>query len=163
MMPSDFIPYAESSGLIVRLGRDIFKNVCELLSKFDIEQYGMHYIEVNLSIVQLQQENMADDFIQLMNEYNIPANRINFEVTESSYSKNHLVLQNINKLIENGSSISLDDFGTGSSNLEYIIHQLEEAEKLLVDYIQGFYFSKPLYDDDFMDFIKSQEYNKDLN
>jgi EAL domain-containing protein (putative c-di-GMP-specific phosphodiesterase class I) len=155
---------------------------------------------------------MADDFIQLMNEYNIPANRINFEVTESSYSKNHLVLQNINKLIENGSSISLDDFGTGSSNLEYIIsvpadiikfdkmmvqayftdnntklvmndiikmikslnkkivfegieelHQLEEAEKLLVDYIQGFYFSKPLYDDDFMDFIKSQEYNKDLN
>ena len=212
MMPSDFIPYAESSGLIVRLGRDIFKNVCELLSKFDIEQYGMHYIEVNLSIVQLQQENMADDFIQLMNEYNVPANRINFEVTESSYSKNHLVLQNINKLIENGSSISLDDFGTGSSNLEYIIsvpadiikfdkmmvqayftdnntklvmndiikmikslnkkivfegieelHQLEEAEKLLVDYIQGFYFSKPLYDDDFMDFIKSQEYNKDLN
>jgi EAL domain-containing protein (putative c-di-GMP-specific phosphodiesterase class I) len=147
-----------------------------------------------------------------MNEYNISANRINFEVTESSYSKNHLVLQNINKLIENGSSISLDDFGTGSSNLEYIIsvpadiikfdkmmvqayftdnntklvmndiikmikslnkkivfegieelHQLEEAEKLLVDYIQGFYFSKPLYDDDFMDFIKSQEYNKDLN
>lgn len=211
MMPSDFIPYAEASGLIVRLGRDVFKSVCELLKRFDIEKYGMHYIEVNLSIVQLQQENMADDFIALMKEYGIPSNRFNFEVTESSYSKNHLVLQNINKLIENGSSISLDDFGTGSSNLEYIIsvpadiikfdkmmvqayftdsntklvmndiikmikslnkkivfegieelHQLEEAEKLLVDYIQGFYFSKPLYDDDFMEFIKSQEYNQDV-
>lgn len=212
IMPGLFIPYAEASGLIVKLGRDIMREVCKFLNEFDISKYGMEYVEVNLSIVQLQQENMANEFIAMLKEYNIDPKLINFEVTESSYSKNHLVLQNINRLIENGSSISLDDFGTGSSNLEYIINlpadiikfdkvmvqsyftdsntrlvmndivkmiktlnkkivfegieelsQLQEAEKLLVDYIQGFYFSKPLFKDNFIEFVKTRDYNSEVS
>ena len=202
--PANFIDYAEETGLIVDIGKNVFINVCDMLNKFDIREYGMNYIEVNLSIVQLNIDGFAEDFINIMKEKNIDPSLINFEITESSYSKSVYVLENINKLIDYGSKFSLDDFGTGSSNLEYIVNmpvniikfdkmmvnsyfknestkvvindiikmikalkleivfegvedsnQLEGSKNLGVDFVQGFYYSRPICEEDFITFIKT--------
>lgn len=204
MMPGDFIPIAEQSNLIIPIGERVFKNVCKFIKKYDIENLGMRYIEINLSIAQCEKKTLAYDFKNIISEVGVNASLINLEITEtaSSEAKNSL-LQNMSDLILQGISFSLDDFGTGQSNLDYMVsmpisiikfdktmvqsyfnrynakiimvniidmikqlglhivaegvetkEQLDALSKLEIDYIQGFYFSKPLPKDEFLEFIK---------
>ncbi len=120
--PGRFIPVAESNGMIMRLGEQVFKKVCLFLRNNDISRMGMEYIEVNLSVVQCGYEHLAADFIKIMKDYAIPPKEINFEITESaSLGTKSTLLKNMDKLMEIGVNFSLDDFGTGQSNLNYII------------------------------------------
>ena len=144
-----------------------------------------------------------------MNKYHIPPNFINFEITETSYISNDEVFkENVNKLREMGSTISMDDFGSGYSNLleilkmdyalvkldkefvwncldmekpenmrmldytinflkDYGLHILAEGvetmdqAKLLIDkgveYLQGFYYSRPVPEEEYLSFLKTQK------
>lgn len=201
--PGLFIEVAEKNGMIIRLGEMVFEKVCRFIKEHRIEQYGMEYIEVNLSVVQCADENLADNFIEIMERYNINPRMINLEITESaSLNAKKILLDNMMCLINYGVKFSLDDFGTGQSNLNYIvdmpvdivkfdrymtnayfenkkakyvmnaamhmIHGMEleivsegiETEKqyeamlnLGIAYIQGYYFSKPLPEPEFLQFI----------
>lgn len=201
--PSDFIPVAESNGMILELGETVFRKVCRFFVEQRLEQYGIHYIEVNLSVVQCAYQGLSEDFIAIMKEYGVDPKYINLEITESaSLSAKQLLLENMEKLIDYGVHFSLDDFGTGQSNLNYIVDmpvdivkfdremsqaffkdekakyvmnaamqmiqgmelqivsegieeagQYEAMEKMNIDYIQGFYFSKPLPEKEFLEFI----------
>ncbi len=202
--PGRFIPIAEETGQIIPLGEEIFRQVCDLRKKEDITLLGVRYIEVNLSVVQFDQESLASDFIAIMKEYQIPPSKINLEITETaSTNAKRILMLNMTSLIDYGVRFSLDDFGTGRSNLDYFVdmpvdiikfdngftwayfksqkarcvmesvvsmvkrmglqivsegvetkEQLETMCSLGVDYIQGYYFSKPIPREEFLEFVR---------
>ena len=210
--PGIFIPIAEQTGKIIYLGRLIFEQVCQFITKNDLRQYGIHYIEINLSTVQCSHDYLAADFIRIMNEYGIDPSMINLEITETaSLSEKRKLLNNMKLLMDYGAHFSLDDFGTGQSNLNYIIdmpvnivkfdrelsnayfnsgkakyvmdaaiqmihgmkleivsegietaEQYEIMENLGINYIQGYYFSKPLPQKEFLEFIQKQNTRNSL-
>lgn len=204
--PAAFISVAERNGKILQLGEIVFDKVCRFFTEQHLEQYGLHYIEVNLSVVQCSYKQLADDYISIMEKYRINPGYINLEITESaSMSAKKTLLGNMHRLMEYGVHFSLDDFGTGQSNLNYIVDMpvdivkfdremsqaffrdekaqyvmnaamqmihgmqlkivsegIEEEEQyrkmaqLGIDYIQGYYFSKPLPETEFVDFMKDK-------
>ncbi len=201
--PASFIPVAERNGDIIQLGEIVFDKVCRFFTEEQLERYGLHYIEVNLSVVQCGYKQLADDYIRIMEKYRMHPDCINLEITESaSMSAKKTLLGNMRRLREYGVHFSLDDFGTGQSNLNYIVEmpvdivkfdremsqaffrdekaqyvmnaamqmiqgmqlkivsegiedkqQYLEMEKLGIDYIQGYYFSKPLPEKEFLEFL----------
>ncbi len=119
--PEKFIPIAEKNGLIVEMGEMIFEKVCKFIHDNNLKENGIEYIEVNISPVQLIQVDFADRVKSIMEKYGVTPDQINIEITETaSIASMSVVKENINKLVEYGISFSLDDYGSGSSNIEYI-------------------------------------------
>ena len=112
--PATFIEIAERNGTILKLGEIIFENVCTFIETSDVLQYGLEYIEVNLSVVQCEHEDLAKEFIGIMRKHNISGETINLEITETATlaSKKKLIA-NMIALRNYGVGFSLDDFGTG--------------------------------------------------
>lgn len=203
VMPSDFIEYAEKNGMILKLGEAVFRKVCEFIQRMHVDEYGIEYIEVNLSVVQCMQTDMARILKNIMGEYQIPPYRINFEITETATGSGKAIDKNMRELLDYGCSFSLDDYGSGYSNLTYVVNlpvKIIKIDKLITDnyfvsekvriateytiemlhklgmeivvegvdseekylafkklnaeYIQGYYFSKPLPKDRVLNFIQ---------
>ena len=204
--PIKFIPVAESNGLISQIGEIVFDKVCAFIDKNQLrERHGIKYVEVNLSVRQCEDPKLAETCIGIMKKYALDPSCINLEITESAsiQTKNNL-LKNMQKLMDYGVKFSLDDFGNGESNLNYIIempvaivkfdrdmsqayfanqkakfvmeaamHMIHEMEleivsegvetkeqmeaivSLGIEYIQGYYFSKPLSGQEFLQFIQA--------
>lgn len=121
--PEIFIPLAEREGYILTIGEFVFTEVCKFYSENKLNEKGIDYIEVNLSAVQCMQYKLADEFIAIMHKYGLSSNQINFEITETSAMQtNNAVKLNINYFLDHGTSLSLDDYGTGYSNISYLYH-----------------------------------------
>ena len=71
MPPGLFIPVAEDSGQILELGERVFEKVCHFLRHTEVLQLGLHYIEVNLSVVQCEKIDLAERLISIANTYEI--------------------------------------------------------------------------------------------
>jgi EAL domain-containing protein (putative c-di-GMP-specific phosphodiesterase class I) len=121
--PEKFIPIAEESGLIQRVGHYVLERVCYDLREH--KQYlslmGIEGISVNLSAPQLYSKNLVADIRHVINEFNVDSSSIEFEITES------MLMNDIDKAItvmkglrDLGCRISIDDFGTGYSSLSYL-------------------------------------------
>ena len=203
--PDLFIPAAERSGAILDIGRIVLEEVCSFIGSEEYRKLGLHYIEVNLSVIQCMEPGLVDQVLDTFNRYHIAANEVNLEITETAVSdKREVMDDNINRLFNEGICFSLDDFGTGYSNMHRIASlplsiikidktlvddsenitmqivientvkmvkslgmkivvegvetktQLEHFEELRCDYIQGYYFSKPLPKDEFVSFIQAK-------
>ncbi|MGL4774265.1 MAG: putative bifunctional diguanylate cyclase/phosphodiesterase [Clostridium sp.] len=119
--PVEFIPIAESTRLILPIGRFVFEEVFKKIKHFLNDGYDNFKIAVNVSEVQLRYDNIIDDLEELIAEYDVPPKYIEIEITESvlmkSFDKNIHRLEKIKNL---GISIALDDFGTGYSSLNYL-------------------------------------------
>lgn len=138
--PGSFISVAEKNGLIIKLGEIVFEKVCKLLNEYDISEYGLQYIEVNLSVVQCAYPKLAEDYIQIMKRYGINPAYINLEITESaSLTAKNILLDNMEQLMEYGVRFSLDDFGTGQSNLNYIVDMPVDIVKFDKDMINAYF------------------------
>ncbi len=122
IMPGDFIQVAEKNGLIIELGKVVFRKACMFMKENKLYESGIRYLEINLSAVQCVKEELAQQYIDIMEELDIDPKMINLEITETAaLSSKEILLRNMNKLIEYGVEFSLDDFGTGYSNLNYIM------------------------------------------
>lgn len=204
--PGVFIDIAEESGMILRLGEIVFEKVCQFIKRCPLEYFGLHYIEVNLSVVQCSYEDLAQDYIRIMERYQVAPANINLEITESaSTNAKKTLLGNMAELMEYGVKFSLDDFGTGQSNLNYIVdmpvdlvkfdrsmtssyfengkaryvmeaaihmihgmnleivsegietaEQFRTMEELGISHIQGYYFSKPLPEEEFIQYLETK-------
>ncbi|MCD8313022.1 MAG: EAL domain-containing protein [Bacteroidales bacterium] len=138
--PGEFIPIAESNGLIIRLGERVFDKVCEFLKNNEPEALGIHYIEVNLSVVQCEQRNLAGRYMRIMRKYDTNPWYINLEITETgTLSAKNTLLENMNILAKKGVSFSLDDFGNGQSNLDYMIDMPVSVMKLDMNMTQAYF------------------------
>lgn len=114
--PSNFIPIAESSGLIAPIGQWVLKQVVDLLAK----QPNLPPISINLTAQELLSPNFADDTLSLLKATGVAAERIEFEVTERTAIDNLQAVQQIASLFKNGCKISIDDFGTGATRFDYL-------------------------------------------
>lgn len=119
--PEEFIPIAEKNGLIVEMGEIIFEKICRFIHDFRLHNTLVEYIEVNISPLQLMQYDFADKMISLMERYEVKPHQINIEITETANMSISVVIEkNINKLVQYGITLSLDDYGSGNANIGYI-------------------------------------------
>ncbi len=204
--PEILIPAAEKSGAIHKIGAFVFEEVCRFISSEDFKRLNLKYIEVNLSVAQCMRRDLADNILETMQRYHVTSDKINLEITETAAANTQKIMTaNLNKLSEAGLSFSLDDYGTGYSNMKRVIQlplkiikldksfvdeqhnpkmwivlqntvkmikdmEMEivvegiETEEMLrtftdlkCDFIQGYFFSKPIPEPDFIQFISNAQ------
>lgn len=201
MPPGLFIPTAERNGMIIEIGDRVFEKVCEFIENHSLKDLGLKYISVNLSVNQLLYPDLVPSFMQHMEDHKVRPEEINIEITESA-DVSPEIMDRVMKIFHVlGIRLSLDDYGTGYSNLmrlmsedfvnikidksvldktaesetarrfyadligavrtfgKHIIQEGVVSEEQLdyvlssgVDMIQGFYFSKPLSEDEFIEY-----------
>lgn len=143
ILPNEFIPIAEEARLIKTLGERIFDMSCKFLNKQVKENLPLDYLEINLSVVQCEQNDLSKRFIDIIEKYRLPPSMINLEITETaSIRTKQRLLENMAQLISYGSSFSLDDFGSGQSNLNYIVSMPVAIVKLDMNMTKS-YFTEP--------------------
>ena len=201
--PEIFIPASEKSGEIHQIGIFVFEEICKFIKSDEFEELGLDYIEINLSVVQCMQSSLANDLLEILHKYDVSPDKINLEITETAMASSHdTMMDNLNILAKEGITFSLDDYGTGFSNIQRIItmplsivkldksfidkihnpdyqvimsntikmlkdlnlkivsegvegeNQLGFLNEQECDYIQGYYFSKPLPKEEFTKFLK---------
>ncbi|MBO7452803.1 MAG: EAL domain-containing protein [Clostridiales bacterium] len=208
--PDEFIPASERNGAILEIGKMVFEEVCRFYQEGRLKALGIEYVEVNLSVVQCMSRDLEKIFEEILQKYSLNASCINLEITESATAENRkLLIDKIDILRAQGFSFSLDDYGTGYSNISYMyempfniikidksilwkaidpetgkgqsnaliylentIRMLKEMnycvlvegvesleQKLFLeehecDYLQGYYFSKPVHEKVFADYLK---------
>ncbi|MCQ2505961.1 MAG: EAL domain-containing protein [Lachnospiraceae bacterium] len=203
ILPYEFIELAEKNASIIQLGRQVFEKVCKFIAANDIKKYGLKYISVNFSPVQCMQADIAADVNKAIRENHVDPSLITIEITESvQLNSFEHASKMMNRIKMNGIKFSLDDYGTGFSNLSYIgqmnfdvvkldrslivayfekgvellpntvkmfkelklpmvaegIETKEQAEALRefgCETLQGYYFAKPLPEEEFVEYMKN--------
>jgi diguanylate cyclase (GGDEF)-like protein len=119
--PGFFIPLAEESGLIVPVGEWILRAACRDTRDW-YQRYGLPLrVGVNLSPLQLRQPGFVERVASVLEETGLDPRQLDLEVTESISMKSIPgLLETLHGLRGLGCSISIDDFGTGQSSLDYI-------------------------------------------
>lgn len=121
--PDAFIPLAEKNGLIIPIGEYVFETVCRMMAQTDISKYGIEYIEINLSAMQCIQKDLRERFAEIRNKYQIPAEMINLEITETATIQSSEQLKTfMDNMNQDGIAFSLDDYGSGLASVNYLIH-----------------------------------------
>nr|WP_106783906.1 bifunctional diguanylate cyclase/phosphodiesterase [Lysinibacillus timonensis] len=118
--PSQFIPLAESSGLIIPIGDWVLEQVCQNLQTWKRSGFRPVRIAVNISPKQFKQEDFAAKIEQLLNKYDIEPKYLELEITESAMVNVNKTQSILTKLKQLGVFVSVDDFGTGYSSLSYL-------------------------------------------
>lgn len=118
LSPDDFIPYAETSGLIVPLGYWVIDNVFKQVRNHFDKGYTPIKYSINLSAKQLEDKDFVGKVEELYKKYMINSDHIVFEITESSAMSNpERSYRVLSQLKEMGFQLAMDDFGTGYSSL----------------------------------------------
>ena len=121
LSPAEFIPVAEETGLINKIGKRVIEEVLMQQKLFSEKGFAIKPIAVNLSPRQLLDEDLAEFIRQKLNEYQASPKWLSFEITESVLlDHKEETLKMLNKIRKLGISIALDDFGTGYSSLNYL-------------------------------------------
>lgn len=205
--PGVFIPIFEKNGFISKLDFYIWECVCKQLKEWKDSVVPLFPVSVNVSRVNLYNPNLSKIIIELTKKYDVEPKYFNIEITESVYTDDNVMIDDItSQLRNNGFTILMDDFGSGYSSLnvlkdvqvdmlkmdmmfmfkakydgraETIIssvirmakwlnipviaegvdkaEQVEFLKSVGCDYIQGFYFSKPLPVAEYEKLISDQE------
>jgi EAL domain-containing protein (putative c-di-GMP-specific phosphodiesterase class I) len=118
--PNEFIPVAEDIGLIVKMTQQAVKQgLIDLRQWYDMGHEP--YLSINLSVKDLEQSSLADDFSVLIEASGLPPSLIRFEITESALMIDiDKAIDTMHKLTQLGVILALDDFGTGYSSLKYL-------------------------------------------
>jgi EAL domain-containing protein (putative c-di-GMP-specific phosphodiesterase class I) len=120
--PSDFIPAAERTGLIVPLGRWVLREACRQKAAWRAAfgELSPATIGVNVSGRQLQEPGFADDVADAVHEFGLDPHNLVLEVTETAVLTGGPALDTLKALHTFGVKLALDDFGTGQSSLGLI-------------------------------------------
>jgi diguanylate cyclase (GGDEF)-like protein len=121
--PSDFIPLAEDTGLIVPLGLWILKRACQQLCQWQWQSPANRslFMSVNLSGKQVAQPDLVENIRDILDETHVDAKHLKLEITESAVMENaEMAARLLKRLKALGVQLSIDDFGTGYSSLSYL-------------------------------------------
>lgn len=144
--PDKFISIAETSGLMLKLGELILELVFDDISHLQKDNKQTINVSINISVIQLLQNNFVDHLLDRLHKYNLSAANITLEITESVFIEdiNH-IKPKLERLIGHGITFSMDDFGTGYSSLNLLsklpIKELK-IDKSFVDQIDTNYQSR---------------------
>ena len=144
--PGEFISVYERNGIIGRLDQYMWRNVCRLLRKWIDEGRDPNPISVNVSRVNIYNPQLVRIFKKLITEYQIPAELLNLELTESAFMEDQeMIMKTMSNLHQLGFKIMMDDFGSGYSSLNVLKDM--EVDYLKVD----------------MKFLQDQEFDKSIS
>ncbi len=134
IQPDQFIPLAETSGLIVPLGRWALESACAEAATWDPPVC----LSVNLSPLQFRQPDLPQQIADVLERTGLPAERLDLEVTEGLLlDESDLVLKTMRGLKEKGIRITLDDFGTAYASLSYLRRFPFDRIKIDKSFIRG--------------------------
>lgn len=119
--PAVFIPLFESNGFIMELDKYVFERVCKDLRNWLDKGTDVVPISVNLSQMQLYNQNLVKDYDYIRQKYNIPPELLELELTETTLFENAQIMHDmVVQLREKGFQILMDDFGKGYSSLNML-------------------------------------------
>jgi EAL domain-containing protein (putative c-di-GMP-specific phosphodiesterase class I) len=121
IMPAEFIPLAEETGMIVSIGRFVLREACRQARIWQEEKSVMRAVHVNLSALELRQSDLIETVRAAIDEAGIDPADLVLEITESQLledAENSVAA--LHALRELGVRLALDDFGTGYSSLSYL-------------------------------------------
>ncbi|MBH0229816.1 EAL domain-containing protein [Halobacillus yeomjeoni] len=208
--PGEFFPIIEEKGLSSEVDFWVFDKVLKTLNDWNSKGVDYPLISINISAINLNNDNIAEELLKRIKNYRIPTSKIELELTETALI-NDKAVSVIKVLRESGLRIAIDDFGTGYSTLSYLkkisfdtlkidklfISDLDESlvtkallrsmitlgEELNIDVIaegvetldilnnyldvggnqvQGFLFSKPLKEIEFIKVLKKGKLQKNI-
>lgn len=210
--PSEFIPIAEETGMIIDITFIVLDKVCKFINKLLADGIEIESVHVNFSALQFSQPNLAESVLEIIRRNNTPASALKIEFTESTLARNSQTVTDFAaEMRQHGIQMGLDDFGTGYSNFATVIDipfgemkldksmvwaaienkksavavkdivrvfkhlgmdvtaegvETEEQRRMVVDFgvdqIQGFYYSRPLHENDMEEFMR-KEYGNTKN
>ncbi|MFT5988412.1 MAG: diguanylate cyclase (GGDEF)-like protein [Marinobacter psychrophilus] len=138
VMPDEFIPLAERSGLIVPIGYWVIDQACQRLRELADLGFAELVLAVNLSFRQFHDRKMTETIFRIIYNANIDTSLLELELTESAMMHDpEYARQCLRELNELGVSFALDDFGTGFSSLSNLQHFPIALVKIDKSFVQG--------------------------
>ena len=135
--PGEFIPYAEESTLIRRIGAWTLESACDTVSRFTREVPDFR-LYVNLSGGQLSDPGLLDSMMAVIGARNVRSANLGFEITESMAMKDpRLTHETVAGLRKRGFKVAIDDFGTGYSSLAYLTSLDPDVIKIDKSFVDG--------------------------
>lgn len=138
LSPTHFLSVAEENGLIGQIGDWVLTNVCQQLRHWQDQQYPINRVAVKISGLQFHKSNFCTQISELLESYQLDANRLELQLTENVVMSD--VDVNIERLIQLkniGVYLTVDHFGTGYSSLSYLKRFPIDALKIDRSFIQG--------------------------
>ncbi|MDD2789077.1 MAG: EAL domain-containing protein [Sulfurimonas sp.] len=119
--PGEFIPIAEESGQIIKIGDWVLKTAIKQMKKWQDEGLQDMIVAVNLSAVQFKQANFSEHILEILQSVGLAHEYLELELTEAvTMNDPKAVISVMDKLHEQNIRMSIDDFGTGYSSLSYL-------------------------------------------
>lgn len=123
VFPDEFLPVMDEMGLYPSFDRYIFRKVCDWLSRALADGEPVGCISCNFSRATLSQDDLAQDLIDIADSFGVPHSALAVEITEQVAETGVLnLLDNLNRLKAAGFRIVLDDFGSGVTSINDLIH-----------------------------------------
>lgn len=136
--PSDFIPLAEETGLIIPISEWIIQKACEDLKTIHLNGYSKLRMSINISALHFNHEDFVKSISEIFQKTNVNSNYIDFELTESMIMPK--AVETVDKLVllkQLGVRLSIDDFGTGYSSLSYLNRFPIDILKIDQSFVRG--------------------------
>jgi EAL domain-containing protein (putative c-di-GMP-specific phosphodiesterase class I)/ActR/RegA family two-component response regulator len=119
--PTEFIPLAEATGLIIPIGKWVLKRVCEQIKSWRDHGIPTFTIAVNISAIEFNQPDFTQKIVKFIETNNLESHCLELELTESMIMQDvNSAITTMNKLRALGVKIAIDDFGSGYSSLIYL-------------------------------------------
>jgi EAL domain-containing protein (putative c-di-GMP-specific phosphodiesterase class I) len=136
--PAEFIPAAESGGLIVAISNWVLKEVCQQIMKWKGEGLCVVPVAINCSAIQFRQGNLIEDVRRALISSKLDPRLLELELTESILIEDaEKVVEMIHQLKRLGVKLSIDDFGTGYSSMAYLKRFVVNKLKIDQSFING--------------------------
>ena len=131
LSPTEFIPLAEESGLIIPIGEWVIRSACTQTRRWHEAGFTTMQVAVNMSSQSFEQEKLDRTIGQILAECGLDARYLELEMTESTLMREaETMVDTLRRLKATGIRLSIDDFGTGYSSLSYLKRFALDALKI---------------------------------
>ncbi|VEH35099.1 putative bifunctional diguanylate cyclase/phosphodiesterase [Legionella sainthelensi] len=137
LLPMEFIPFTEDTGLIIPIGEWILREVCRQIKMWHKKNLPYIHVAVNITSRQLRQPNFIDFVKKTLHEYQLNPRHLEFEISENVVITHPDIIYMLNQLKQIGIKIALDDFGTGNSSISYLKQLHIDCIKIDQSFVQN--------------------------
>jgi diguanylate cyclase (GGDEF)-like protein/PAS domain S-box-containing protein len=137
VLPEEFVPLAEETGLILPLGRFVLHGACREVRRWRNQGYGHLGISVNIAAKQLASPSLPAEVSAALTESSLEPSALTLEITESVLLDSEAIITRLEDLKQLGVQIAIDDFGTGYSSLNYLRRFPVDTLKIAKPFVDG--------------------------